>query len=213
MNGVRGKLVAASGLAAWLALAPAAVAHPHGWIDIQTKLHFDDAGRLIAIDQAWLFDDLYSAFILEEFAADGLTVEEGLVELGRADIEALADFDYFTVVKRAGEPVPLGRVEHFANGVAANRIWLRFELPLAAPLPMDEGEVRYAVFDPTYFIEILHLGDPPVLFEGRTGCGFELIEPDPPSEMVWLAAALDMGQSGGDGLGAYFAEWVIVQCE
>lgn len=213
MSVARGKQVVAGSLAAWLALTGAATAHPHGWIDIQTKLLFDDAGRMTGFEQAWLFDELYSAFILEEFAEFGQTVEEGLAELGQADIAALADYDYFTSVKFDGDAVPLGRVDAFANGLAGNRIWLKFALPLAEPLDLGEDELRYAVYDPTYFIEVLHLGDPPVLFEGRDGCSFALIAPDPPSEMVWLAAALDRDQTGGDGLGAYFAEWVVVTCD
>ncbi len=200
-------------LAAALTWPVAASAHPHGWIDIQTRLLFDDAGRVTGIEQAWLFDELYSAFILEEFALDGVPVEEGLEELGQADIAALAEFDYFTNLKQDGRKVALASVETFANGLAADRIWMRFEVPLVAPLDVDAGEVRYAVYDPTYFIEIMHRGEPPVLLEGRPACGFEVIAPDPPSEMVWLAAALDRGESGGDGLGAYFAEWVVVTCD
>ena len=200
-------------LVASLALPGAALAHPHGWIDVQTRLLFDDGGRITGIEQAWLFDQLYSAFILEEFAAEGQSVDDGLAELAQADIAALAEYDYFTRLKQDGEAVALGRVERFANGLAADRIWLRFELPLAAPLDVDAAEVRYAIYDPTYFIEILHAGAPAVYLEGRAGCTFELIPPDPPSEMVWLAAALDRGQSGGDGLGVHFAEWVVVTCD
>ncbi|MFW5680572.1 MAG: DUF1007 family protein [Pseudomonadota bacterium] len=195
-----------------LGLAGPAAAHPHGWIDIQTRLVFDQAGRLAAIEQAWLFDELYSAFILEEFAAAGQSVEDGLAELGQADITALAEYDYFTVVEKAGAPVPLARVESFANGIAAERIWLKFELPLAEPVDPATDDLRYAVFDPTYFVEVAHLGEPPVTFAGRDDCRFELIPPEPPSEMVWLAAALDRTQSAGDGLGIHFAEWVTIRC-
>jgi ABC-type uncharacterized transport system substrate-binding protein len=199
-------------LAFWLGSALPVAAHPHGWIDIQTRLLFDEAGRLQAIEQAWLFDELYSAFILEEFAAAGQSVEEGLAELGRADIAALAEYDYFTVVERTDARLPLGRVESFANGIAAERIWLKFALPLAEAIDPAAGELRYAVYDPTYFIEIAHLGEPPVSFAGREDCRFELIPPEPPSEMVWLAAALDRGESAGDGLGIHFAEWIVVRC-
>jgi ABC-type uncharacterized transport system substrate-binding protein len=199
-------------LALWLGSTLPVAGHPHGWIDIQTRLLFDDAGRLAAIEQAWLFDELYSAFILEEFAAAGQSVEEGLAQLGQADIEALAEYDYFTVVEQARARLPIGRVERFANGIAAERIWLKFALPLAEAVDPAAGELRYAVYDPTYFVEIAHLGEPPVSFAGRDDCRFELIPPEPPSEMVWLAAALDRGESAGDGLGIHFAEWIVVRC-
>lgn len=194
--------------------AASAHAHPHGWIDIQTRLLLDDVGRLTAIEQAWLFDELYSAFILEEFDQEGISVEQGLLELAQADIAALREYDYFTTIEVDGVARPLGTVELFSNGVAAERIWLKFELPLAEPLALAAGSLRYAVYDPTYFIEIAHAGEPGVSFAGpgAEACTAELVPPAPPSEIVSFAAALDRTESGGDGLGGYFAEWVVVEC-
>jgi ABC-type uncharacterized transport system substrate-binding protein len=208
-------LLVALGLGCALVASAAVHAHPHGWIDIQTRLVLDDQRRVVLVEQAWLFDDLYSAFVLEEFAQAGQSVDEGLRELGQADIVALAEFDYFTVVEADGERQSLGRVERFANGVTADRVWLKFELPLAEPLPLEGRAVRYAVFDPTYYIEILHGGAPPVVFGGPAtdGCNAEVIPPEPPSEAIWLAAALDRDETAGDGLGIHFAEWVNVRCD
>jgi len=202
-------------LALALAALPAPVAaHPHGWIDIRTEILVDDAGRIEALRQAWLFDELYSAFMLDDFAQAGLEREQGLAELLRQDVEALAPFDYFTRVEVAGEPQEFDAVRGYANGVAQGRIWFRFELPLAEPVDPTGRDLRYAVFDPTYFIELLHHGERPVVLPAalEERCAVELIAPDPPAEIVSLAAMLDRTEEGGDGLGAHFAEWVELRC-
>ena len=202
-------------LALALAALPAPLAaHPHGWIDIRTEILVDDAGRIEALRQAWLFDELYSAFMLDDFAQAGLEREQGLAELLRQDVEALAPFDYFTRVEVAGEPQQFEPVRAYANGVAQGRIWFRFELPLAEPVDPTGRDLRYAVFDPTYFIELLHHGERPVVLPAalEERCAVELIAPDPPAEIVSLAAMLDRTEEGGDGLGAHFAEWVELRC-
>jgi ABC-type uncharacterized transport system substrate-binding protein len=196
------------------ALPAPLAAHPHGWIDIQTEVLVDDAGRLEGLRQAWLFDEFYSAFMLDDFAQAGLDREQGLARLLRQDVEALAPHDYFTRVEIDGEPQPFGAARAYANGVAAGRIWFRFELPLAEPVDPSDREVRYAVFDPTYYIELLHHGDAPVRLAAGLAerCAVEVIEPDPPAEIVSLAALLDRSAEADDGLGAHFAQWVELRC-
>lgn len=203
-------------LAIMLVLAPfaAARAHPHGWIDIRTEVLTDDAGRITALRQAWLFDEMYSAFMLDDFEHEGLGRDEGLARLLHQDVAALAPYDYFTRVEVAGERAGVGEVRAYANGVAAGRIWFRFELPLAEPVEPMTAELRYAVFDPSYYIEILHHGDAPVELPDPLAerCDARVIEPDPPGEIVSFAAMLDRSADSDDGLGRHFAQWVELAC-
>ena len=203
-------------LAIALVLAPlaGARAHPHGWIDIRTEVLTDDEGRVTGLRQAWLFDELYSAFMLDDLEREGFGREEGLARLLRQDVAALAPHDYFTRVEVDGEPVRFGEVRAYANGVAAGRIWFRFELPLAEAVDPAAGELRYAVFDPTYYIEILHHGDAPVELPDPLAerCEVRVIAPDPPAEIVSLAAVVDRSDESDAGLGRHFAQWVELAC-
>jgi len=52
--------------------ATAAKAHPHAWIDLDSRLIFDDQGKLEAVELHWLFDEFYTAFIAGEFTTSGL---------------------------------------------------------------------------------------------------------------------------------------------
>jgi len=210
------RLAAVAALAAAvLAGTPSANGHPHGWIDLRTEVLVDAEGRVTALRQAWLFDELYSAFILDEFATAGVDREAGLAGLLREDMAALAAYDFFTRVEVAGEPRRVGDARAGANGIAGERIWLRFDLPLARPVAPTAGELRYAVYDPTYFIEMRHAGDEPVDLGGELArsCEAILIPPDPPAEIVGFAAMLDRNANSDDGLGAHFAEWVELRCE
>ena len=38
-------------------------AHPHVWIDMKTKLLFNENGYIQALEIYWLFDPIYSAFL------------------------------------------------------------------------------------------------------------------------------------------------------
>ena len=202
-------------LALALAALPAPLAaHPHGWIDIRTEILVDDAGRIEALRQAWLFDAFYSAFMLDDFAAEGLSREAGLARLLEQDVTALAPHDYFTRVEVDGDARAFDEVRAYANGVAQGRLWFRFELPLAEPVDPSAHDVRYAVYDPTYYIELLHHGETPVrLAEPLVErCAVEVIEPEPPAEIVSFAAMLDRTAEADDGLGAHFAQWVELRC-
>jgi ABC-type uncharacterized transport system substrate-binding protein len=205
----------AATLLAVLTLCPAPLgAHPHGWIDIRSEVLADESGRIVGLRQAWVFDELYSAFMLDEFVAEGVGRDQGLARLLQEDVEALAPYDYFTRVEVDGDPQAFEAVRAYANGVASGRIWFRFELPLAEPVDPVGRDVRYAVFDPTYYIELLHHGDAPVRLAEPLAerCHVALIEPAPPAEIVSLAAMLDRTADGGDGLGAHFAQWVELRC-
>ena len=51
-------------------LAQTAWAHPHEWIDLTVQFKFDEEKRLIALEQSWLFDPFFSAYVLDELTAE-----------------------------------------------------------------------------------------------------------------------------------------------
>ena len=54
----------------WVAATPLkAVAHPHAWIDLRSKILFDDDGRMTGLELEWLFGDFYSAYVLQDVLA------------------------------------------------------------------------------------------------------------------------------------------------
>ena len=204
------------GPALTLAAAPAG-AHPHAWIEMRTTVVFDEQGSIAALRVHWVFDELYTLFAIEGFDEDGDGVPDPgkLAELAELNIGNLAEYRYFTDFTADGAQVAYAAVEDYATAMEEQLLTLDFTVPLAAPVDPRRASVAYAVYDPTYYIEVLHLRDRPVVLEGAVpeGCGYALRQPSPDPDAASFAAALDKTQSGGDGLGVLFAEEVTLSCQ
>lgn len=191
-------------------------AHPHVWADIKVRILFDDQGRVSGLHQTWLFDDFYSAFVLSDadMSGDKAPDQKALDAVLAENLSNLEEYAYFTRVLSGETRIATGRATGGATRVIGNRFEMSFELPLSAPLAVGDLPFRYAVFDPTYYIEMVHaeVPDAVTLVHPPKGCVTKLVQPKPDTEQVLLAASLDKTQSAGDGLGQYFAEEVTLTC-
>jgi ABC-type uncharacterized transport system substrate-binding protein len=207
--------LATSALALALVLpAEAPQAHPHAWIDLDTRLIFDDAGKLEAVELHWLFDEFYTAFIAEEFTTAGLAPAAFLEEVAAENLANLEEFDYFTDLRQNDVRLDLGEVRRFATSLEGERLWLEFEVVLAEPADPTEGRIDLAVYDPTYYVEVLyHEGHSPAL-DGidAENCTVFVMPPTPTPDQIAQAFALDLTQTGENGLGRYFAEIAQIEC-
>jgi ABC-type uncharacterized transport system substrate-binding protein len=171
-------------------------------------------GRVTALELDWLFDDFYTAFVADEFVKQDRPPSEFLPEVANTYLNNPAEYGYFTDVRLDGERLPLGEPTGAESGLRDKRLWLRFEVPLVEPVDPNSGRLTVAVYDPTYYIEIVYLEGEFVAFSGpgADACFGRVIPPNPSFEAIALASALDRTQSGGDGLGELFAETVVVEC-
>jgi len=209
------------GLAILLSLWPLlAAAHPHGWVDVSVQVMTDAQGRAEALQQRWRLDPFYSQLLLEELrAAEGeASMEARLDRLGVEIRHNLAPKHYFTHVTQDGRSVALGEVDDITTLARDGRVELMFRLPLAEPLPLDEAPMRYRIYDPTYYLEVLHEADdeaprPDALRVAGADCTTRILAADPDPAKVAEAASLDRGEQGSEGLGRFFAETGEVQCD
>lgn len=192
-------------------------AHPHAWIDIKVIVLFNASGEATGLAETWIFDELYTAFTTEGFDSDGDGTPDAnkLAELLTININALADHHYFTRVKQGPERISLRNAEDAASKMEDNRLVMTFSVPFEAPVSPHGQPLRYAVFDPTYYAEVLHAEEPGAirLSGAPASCSHQLERADPDPEMVALAYTLDQTEGAGDGLGEHFAEWVTVHCD
>lgn len=210
-------LLACLALVAFVAGAAPAHAHPHAWIDLSVAIRFDTDGRVTGLHQTWLLDPLYTAYAIQgrDGDGDGQPDPERLRELLDLNLSNLADYDWFSRVWRDGEPVGLKPPREAETRMVGDRLEMAFFLPLAEPASPSEAALTYAVFDPTYYIEVLHAEtDALVSLDGApAGCATDIAAPNPTADAVSLAASLDRTQSAGDGLGILFAEKVALRCD
>lgn len=198
------------------ATSPKAHAHPHSWIDLETTLLFNTQGQITGLWVGWLFDDFYSAFTLEETPRNSMGgyTQSSLDDLARQNLKNLSEYSYFTFIHADGKTLPHKEVTDFKTSVTNNRLWMEFTVELETPIDPRTHQVEYAVYDPTYYVEILHTekGDPIQMVGNVNGCGYALKSPEPPEELSLMAAALDQDETAGDGIGVSFAERVVLSC-
>jgi ABC-type uncharacterized transport system substrate-binding protein len=191
-------------------------AHPHAWIDLRSAVVLDQDSKVTGIRVYWIFDEFYTLFTLEAIDPDrdGNPEPELVRGLAEENLKNLADYAYFTYVKVDGRQPDYGTVEDYDSYLEGDRLIMEFVVPLVEPVDPRAQDLSYAVYDPTYYIEIFHVDARSFTAEGPIpeGCALELEEPNPNPEMVSFASSLDQTESAGDGLGAFFAEQVHLRC-
>lgn len=189
-------------------------AHPHGWIDLRSKVILDEEGRIVAIEQEWLFDEWYSVYATDGWDMDAESGQTALTELAKANLKNLREYDYFTEVEIDGEKQAIADVVDYETAMKGSRIWMRIVTPLETPLDAATDPVLYRVFDPTYYIEVLYLQGDVIAFEGNDAnqCAGEIIEPAPTVEAMALAHSAALDYEANASVGQYFAQTVTVQC-
>lgn len=205
-------------MAAWIFLVFPVVAggHPHAFIDIDAQVIFDRSGSVSALRQIWLFDPMYSSYVSAglSFSHDARNDAAKLAEVARVIMKNLSRFHYMTHAEGGGNALEFGAPADASVRFQDMRLELTFTLPLSRPVRPRETPLVYSVYDPTYYIEMLHAEHPGAirLVDAPPDCRFVLEAPRPDPALVERAAALDRTQTSDTGLGAFFAERVSVQC-
>lgn len=193
-----------------------AKAHPHAWIDVSVRVLFDDAGNFRGIHQTWLFDDFYSMFVLEGAMqiGGGTPSQAALDQLLAENMKNLGEYDFFTEIRSGETQLSTADPLNAETRIVGNRLEMSFELPLVERARIDDMPMSYAIYDPTYYIEMVHAkGDDVITVENAPGsCTVDLQQPSPDPEQTLYAASLGPSETGSDGLGRIFAETVTVTC-
>lgn len=191
-------------------------AHPHVWIDLRVSPQVNDQGEVTALRQAWRFDPFYSLVLIEELERGGPKdeLEQRLDELALEVVRNLQKFEFFTRMRLEGKRQSFAQVVDYNLMQVGRRIEFSFVLPLQEPVALKGQQLHYQVYDPSYYIEILHLPGRGLDKEALPEvCKMELQEPNPSSDLIEKALALDENEVPEDPmLGEHFAETVYLDC-
>jgi ABC-type uncharacterized transport system substrate-binding protein len=198
-------------------LAPASLlAHPHVWVELRVRPLLNEQGQFTGLQQAWRFDPFYSLILIEELQRGGPASEldKRYDELASEVVANLQRFDFFSRLHHSAQRLAVGTVTHYNLMRIGQRIEFSFELPLQQPVRLQGAVVSYQVYDPSYFIEILHEPNGGINRDGLSEhCRVRLEAPNPTSEQIEQALALDVNDTPDDPqLGQYFAERVVLDC-
>ncbi len=198
-----------------------AVAHPHGWIDLSVNVISDDQGRVTALEQHWRLDPFYSLVVMEELGqVEDASLEQGIAALGRQMRDNLVPLGFFTEIYLDGKPIETAEVSEYTTRLSNDRLVFMFRLPLATPQPLAGSQLSYQIYDPTYYLEVVHEADTQqridadalTVQQSSPECALSVTPADPDPEVVMRAALLDADEQGEPGLGRYFAETGLVDC-
>jgi ABC-type uncharacterized transport system substrate-binding protein len=203
-------------IALMMGIPTPAQAHPHAWIDIQTTAIINEKNELVALRHHWTFDRYYSEFILYEYLPEEgkKPTPEILLSIAKQSLKNLQAYGYFTVLTQTGKHATFSLPTHISNRLEQQQLVMEFTLPLTHPIALENNTVQYRVFDPSYYVEMLHKkpNDAKIENTGTLACTSTIAQANPTIEQTTLAASLDKSATAPEGLGGVFAQTVTVAC-
>ncbi len=159
-----------------------AAAHPHVWIEATLGIETIE-GKVTAFDVTWVFDDLYSELVRQDFDLDGngrLSQEEldGLVGISAAN---LMEYSFFTHLKVGEEERRIIAVKEFYADVLEDGL-VRYRFRVQLPQPIDPRTTPLAIglYDESYYVDIV-LPPNDITLDLASGCRAtprqDLVEP------------------------------------
>ncbi len=203
-------------LAALLAAAVPAAAHPHVWVTVKSEVLFNKAGKIAAIRHHWTFDDMYSAFVTTGIGESGKpATPEELLPVAKVNVESLAEFDYFTFAKDAHGKVEFAKPIDYSMTESDDMIaTLHFTLPLQTPA--SAGKVfSFQVYDPTFFVDFaFDKTDYLKLVNAPKGCSTNDFKPPPLSaaDSLKLTAAAAEDFSPDEAFVIRLSDRAVIAC-
>ncbi|SAI71051.1 ABC-type uncharacterized transport system%2C periplasmic component [Bordetella ansorpii] len=95
-----------------LSSAASAWSHPHAWIDVRSTVLTSDTGLVAAIKEEWLFDELYTSYVVEETTENTKEAADSAARFAGKAVENLKPFGYFMKIRSDGRQIPIGAIGH-----------------------------------------------------------------------------------------------------
>ena len=215
-GGVRGILSFLVGLGIWTFVSSAALAHPHVWVTARAQLNFDASGKVAGLRHSWTFDEAYSAFQIQGLGTDGkLPTREQLAPLAKVNMESLAEFGYFTVLKVGGKQQDMGMPGNEHLDVGPDKlVTLTYDLPLKVPVAAKPA-MTLQVYDPEFFVQFDFAPEDAVALIGApSGCSNSSSKPKEleATDAQRLKDVAGTNESPGINFGIKLATRVLIAC-
>lgn len=205
-------------LALLIILPQLSFAHPHSWISIKSEFVLDEEGQLAELHQQWVFDVYFSMITLADVMNAYPDTQTGLHVLAEDVIANLKSYHYFATLNIDNQNIALPKPSQYEFDTAIEEeqpvlsFYMRFEF--SEPLPTVGKRLTWRVFDPTYYIDMNHgrLSQIHIEAKNMIECSKNIETPAPSDEWIDYASSLDQSQRDTEGLGAHFAETVVILC-
>ena len=192
-------------------------AHPHVFIDAGLRLIFE-GNRVTAVEVTWLYDELYSLILLEDYGLDPdfdleLTQAERDETLG-FDLNWNSGFEGALELVREGQVLEIGAPEPVSlDLVAPGQFLTTHRRPVSDPV--GAGAVHARAFDRDFFVAMEMSG---AMGVAGTSCETELVRADLDAAYDALQTAIDelggaiAAEDNFPPMGEWFTDEVVVTC-
>ena len=156
-----------------------ASAHPHMFIDTEMEVRLQH-NVLDGIGITWYFDPMFTAAITTDFDTDGnghFSQEETEAVYANA-FSNLQSSDYFTFLTIDSSTLTPGVIEEFSVFMNEGALVYSFFCPFNTPV--TGGDLRVAIYDCTYYCDILYREGSPITLigPGSENAEFEIQQND-----------------------------------
>ena len=195
----------------------AAHAHPHIFIDAGLRLVMEE-GRVTAVEVTWLYDELYTLILLEDYGLDPdfdlvLTPAEISQTLG-FDLNWSAGFEGGLELRQGDETLTLGAPEAVSLALVGDGQFLTTHRRPVMGASADQA-VTAQVYDPDFYIAFEMTGD---MTAQGAACDVALQRADLDAAYAGLEAAIEgiggsiAAEDNFPAVGALFADQVVFSC-
>jgi ABC-type uncharacterized transport system substrate-binding protein len=149
-------------LPAWMGFG-----HPHMFIDSRVTFQFGDEG-LEGYWVTWWFDGGFTGMILADYDMDR-NREFSPAEVRDIEQNAfsnLENYGYFMYISLEGVPIPAETPTDFSAYLEGKRLVYEFFVPLSVPADYDWRKIKLAIYDETFFCDIVFVDTKPVMSRG-----------------------------------------------
>lgn len=146
------------------------LSHPHVFIDYTANFVFNQNG-LAGIETEWIFDEMYSSMLIQDYDVDkdGRFSNSEIITTKQDAFSNLENYNYFVYITIDSKCFEFKSVENFSVDVRDNRVIYRFLIPCVVPATLSYKKIEICMYDETYYVDLLPLGDDPVRFTNE-GC-------------------------------------------
>lgn len=189
-------------------------AHPHSWVDIETKIIGQD-NQISGLQMSWRFDDMTSMYVLDDEDMSPENKQSTLQRLADDMLENMQRVHFMTYIGFDDQQHYELKATRTANLQQDGlRLILHFRLELITPIIVN-SRVSLRVFDPSYYTDMswLDAGDVQLSSALSARCKVDIVAPQANAQQMAYAMALPADSEADNNLGALFTQKAEVQCQ